>query len=384
MITLQNVLYQFYHKFEQKYIPNAIQAKTAKDIMECRTAALGGHIFECDDCGHSTILYNSCRNRHCNLCQSLPKLTWVDKRTQDVINAPYFHIVFTVPEQLKILIYHNQNLLYTLLYKTVAETLLELSRDPKYLGAEIGLMSILHTWAQDLRYHPHIHTVVLAGGLTDSNQWAKSSKKFFIPVKVLAKKFRGKFLYFLKKYYDEGLLSFYGEAAQYEDKEGFTQLMNSCYSKNWYVYTKRTFSGPVAVIRYLANYTHRVAISNQRILSMDEKTVTISAKDRKNRNKRKTITLSGVEFVRRFLMHVLPKGFVKIRYYGLLANRNKKTKLELCRKLTKSQTYKSKFEGLKALKIIKIVTGKDITKCPYCLNGKLHAKLTLEPMRASP
>lgn len=382
MTTLQDVFEKFYTQFREKYNPSLVQAKAAHDIMQCRTPALGGHIYECNECGHSMILYNSCRNRHCNMCQNLPRAVWVDKRTEDILNAPYFHVVFTLPKELHSLIYQNQKELYALMYKAVSETLSELSKDPKYIGAQIGFMSIIHTWAQDLNYHPHIHTVVLAGGLTDTKKWRNSSRKFFIPVKVLAKKFRGKYLYYLKQYYLNGLLSFYGRLKEYENPEAFANLVDLCYRKQWYTYTKKTFSGPLAVIQYLGRYTHRVAISNERILSMDNDTVTISVKDRK-KNIQKSVTLSGVEFIKRFLTHVLPKGFVKIRHYGLLANRNKKTKLELCRYLTESPEYRSKFKGLKTHEILCIIKGKDISLCPCCSHGKMQLVKTLIPA-ASP
>jgi hypothetical protein len=383
MITLQEVLEKFYDAFKMKYNPSPIQAKAVYDIMQCRTPALGGHIYECEECGHSMVLYNSCRNRHCNICQGLQRAVWVDKRTEDILDAPYFHVVFTLPKELHSLIYQNQRQLYKLMYKAVSETLSELSRDTKYIGAQIGFMSLIHTWTQDLNYHPHIHTVVLAGGLTDTNKWRKSSKKFFIPVKVLSKKFRGKYLHYLKQYYHEGLLSFFGNLKEYENPENFANLVDRCYRKEWYTYTKKTFSGPLAVIKYLGRYTHRVAVSNERILSMDDETVTISVGGSKNKDKQKTVTMSGVEFIRRFLMHVLPKGFVKIRHYGLLANRNKKTKLELCRNLTGSPVYIPKFKGLKTIEILSAIKGKDVTLCPCCSLGKMKIVKTLMP-KASP
>jgi len=355
------------------------QAKASKDIMNCKTDALGGHVYECGECGNTMISYNSCRNRHCPLCQGVNKAVWVDNRTKDIINAPYFHVVFTMPEELRSLIYQNQKLLYDLMYKCVSQTLSEMAWDKKYLGAQIGFFSVLHTWGQNLDYHPHIHTVVLAGGLTKDNKWRNTSKKFFIPVKALAKKFRGKFLYYLKEYYEQDLLKFYGDIQKYSDEKAFKKLMNKCYSKNWYTYTKRTFSGPLAVVKYLSNYTHRIAISNKRIVSIDKETVTIKVKDYKNKGKKKTVILKGVEFIRRFLMHILPKGFVKIRYYGLLSNRNKKTKLELSRKLTSSPLNKPRFEGLKMIDILCILTGTDIRKCPKCKIGKTQEVLTLHP-----
>jgi len=383
MTTVQDVFLRFYPRYEQRYTPSVQQAKASSDIMRCRTAALGGNAMACEECGHIAVHYNSCRNRHCPLCQGVTKAVWVDKRSKDILSAPYFHLVFTVPQELQPLIYQNQELLYGLMYKAVAQTLSELSQDTKYLGAQVGFFSLLHTWGQDLHYHPHIHTVVLAGGLTKHNQWRKSSKKFFIPVKVLSKKFRGKFLHYLKQYYRQSQLKFYNNAQEYQNPKRFKKLINQCYAKDWYSYTKRTFSGPLVVVKYLGRYTHRIAISNTRIVTMDEHTVTITVRDKKNNNQTKTLTLKGVEFIRRFLMHVLPKGFIKIRHYGILANRNKKIKLELCRKLTGSPTCKPRFEGLSTIEIICMLVGRDVTVCPECGKGKLQLAYSLSA-RASP
>lgn len=374
MSTIQDALRRFYPAYRELYEPSLQQAKAALNITRCRTNALGGHIQKCDKCDHLVVHYNSCRDRHCPMCQGLTNAVWVDKRSRDILNAPYFHVVFTMPQELHTLIYQNQRLLYSLFYRAVAETLQELSWDEKYLGAQAGFLSLLHTWGQDLHYHPHIHTVLLAGGLTKLNQWRSSSKKFFIPVKVLSKKFRGKYLYYLKQHYHQDRLKFYGDAEKYSDPKSFQELIDRCYAKDWYTYTKRTFSGPLAVLKYLGNYTRRIAISNSRVVSVNEDTVTISIKDYKEAGKRKETSLDGAEFIRRFLMHVLPKGFVKIRHYGILANRNKKTKLELCRKLSFSPTYKPKYEGLTTVEILCLLVGKDVTVCPVCREGKLkHA-----------
>lgn len=374
MSTIQDVLCRFYPAYRELYEPSLQQVKAALNIIRCRTNALGGHIQKCDKCDHLVVHYNSCRDRHCPMCQGLTNAVWVDKRSRDILNAPYFHVVFTMPQELHALIYQNQRLLYSLFYRAVAETLQELSWDEKYLGAQAGFLSLLHTWGQDLHYHPHIHTVLLAGGLTKLNQWRSSSKKFFIPVKVLSKKFRGKYLYYLKQHYHQDQLKFYGDAEKYSDPKSFQELIDRCYAKDWYTYTKRTFSGPLAVLKYLGNYTRRIAISNSRVVSVNEDTVTISIKDHKEAGKRKETSLDGAEFIRRFLMHVLPKGFVKIRHYGILANRNKKTKLELCRKLSFSPTYKPKYEGLTTVEILCLLVGKDVTVCPVCREGKLkHA-----------
>jgi hypothetical protein len=372
MSTVQDIFQQFYSGYKGQYAPSAQQARSAEDIMDCRTEALGGHVYECEECGYRKVQYNSCRNRHCPQCQGVAKAVWVDQRSKDILNAPYFHVVFTMPTRLQPLVYQNQELLYNLMYKSVAETISELSQDEKHLGAQVGFFSLLHTWGQDLHYHPHIHTVVLAGGLTKLNQWRGSSKKFFIPVKKLSEKFRGKFLYYLKQYYHQNLLEFYGDEEKYREPKNFRTLIGQCYEECWYSYTKRTFSGPLAVIKYLGRYTNRIAISNTRIVSMDECTVTITVKDYKDSNKSKLLTLEGIEFIRRFLMHVLPKGFVKVRHYGLLANRNKKTKLELCRKLTLSPTYKPQFEGLTTMEILCLLAGKDVLLCPSCMRKKLQ------------
>lgn len=372
MSKIQDIFHSTYPVYKEQFHPSGNQAKAATAIMNCKTVRLGGHKYECKECGHSIIRYNSCRNRHCPSCQGISKELWVDQRKRDILNAPYFHVVFTIPAQLQMVIYHNQRLLYDLMYKAVAETLIELAADPKYLGAQIGFFSVLHTWGQNLHYHPHIHTVVLAGGLTKQNQWRNASNKFFIPVKVLSKKFRGKFLFYLKRYYQKRKLRFYQGMETYHNSKRFQELIDQCYAINWYSYTKRTFSGPLAVVRYLGRYTHRIAISNQRILSFDKETVKIKVKDYKNNNKSKTVTMKTIEFIRRFLMHVLPKGFVRIRHYGLLANRNRKTKLVLCRKLTKSPAFKPLFEGKSTIEILSILFNRDITLCSEC--KKAHLK----------
>lgn len=370
MSTVNEAFRQFYPSFYVSYPQGEQQKKAAFSLMNCRTSVLGGNAYTCHECGHVRVHYNSCCNRHCPLCQGISKAIWVDQRQKDILNAPYFHLVFTLPKELHTLIYQNQKLLYSLMYKAVSETLSELCLDPKYLGAQSGFFNVLHTWGQDLHYHPHIHTVIIAGGLTNLNQWKQGSKKFFIPVKVLAKKFRGKFMYYLKQYYRENMLDFYGHAKEFHNFEAFQGLIDQCYAKDWYVYCKRPFSGPLAVIEYLGRYTHQIAISNSRIVSVNLHTVTFKVRDNKG-GKPKNLTLQGIEFVRRFLMHVLPKGFIKVRYYGVLATRNKKTKLSLCRKLTSSSSYKPKFEGKTTTEILSILFGKDITICPFCHQSKL-------------
>ena len=279
--------------------------------------------------------------------------------------------VFTMPKQLHMLIYHNQKLLYDLMFKAVAETLLELAADNKYLGSLNWIFLCFTYLGQDLHYHPHIHSVVLQGGLSKEGQWRMSGKDFFIPVRVLSALFRGKLLHYLRQYYKMGELQFYNEAQIYQNPNTFKELMNHCYTLNWYSYTKQTFSGPLAVMKYLGRYTHRIAISNQRILSIDENYVKFQVKDYKNQNHKGTVTLKGIEFIRRFFMHILPKRFVKLRHYGILANRNKNTKLARCKKITKSSSYKPLFEGKSRIEIVSILFKKDVTLCPACHKGHL-------------
>jgi hypothetical protein len=377
MSEIQTAFEQFYPQYRNGYTPDFQQHKAAANIMACKTPAMGLNACTCTECGHMVVHNNSCRDRHCPSCQGITRAIWTDERSREVLDAPYFHVVFTVPHELHSLIRCNQTLLYKLMYQCVAKTLFKLCSNSSYLGAQPGFLSILHTWTQDLHYHPHIHTVVLAGGLSRTGKWQASSHKFFIPVKVLARVFRGKFMDYLKKYYRQNSLQFYGSAVDQQQPLGFKDLIDCCYAKDWYVYSKRTFEGPQAVVQYLGRYTHRIAISNQRILDVSEDAVTIRVRDRADANKTKTLTLSGVEFIRRFLMHVLPKGFVKIRYYGLLANRNKKTKLVLCRKLSGSRTYKPRFDGLTRSEIISLILGRDITVCPACGQSTLTRSVLL-------
>lgn len=370
MANIQDVFKEFYPMFLKSYCPSSIQAKAANNILNCKTAAFGANSSVCSECGHTAIHYNSCRNRHCPMCQGINKLVWIDQRNKDVVNAPYFHAVFTLPKILHSIVRHNQELLYNLMYKVVAQTLSELTQDNRYLGAQIGFMSVLHTWSQTLHYHPHIHSIILAGGLTKDGKWVQSSKSFFLPVKVISKVYRGKFLFYLKRYYKQNLLKFYGSTLCYNDPIAFQGLIDECYSLEWYCYKERTFNGPLAVMKYLGNYTHRIAISNYRIVAISNKNVCFKVKDRKS-NLLKTMSLPGVEFIRRFLLHILPKGFVKIRYFGLLANRNKKSKLVLCLKLTSTPLYSPIYEGLGIKDILSILLGIDVSLCSVCNKGTL-------------
>ncbi len=365
-VTVQDIFHRFYPAYLEKYSPSPVQAKAATCIMNCKTGAYGANVSVCDDCGCIQIHYNSCRNRCCPMCQALPKEKWMDLRREDVLDAPYFHAVFTVPEELNPVIYSNQKLLYDTLYHSVSETLDELSRDPKYLGAKIGYICILHTWGSQMNFHPHVHAIVLGGGLDSKSCWKDKGDKFFLPVQVLSKVFRGKFMEHLKLSWENNLLEFHGSAEMYRNHFYFQELINTCYQKEWIPHCKQTFNGAQSVIKYLGKYTHRIAISNHRIISMDETTVTFTVKDYSKQGQWKTLTLSGAEFIRRFLMHVPPKRFVRIRHYGLLASRNKRNSISLCRNLLGCKAYISAMREMSVPEMLKYLWNVDICICKHC------------------
>jgi hypothetical protein len=327
-------------------------------IESCRTSSLGMHVEDCLACGHKKVFYNSCRNRHCPKCQNVAKEQWVDARKSELINTHYFHVVFTVPDLLNKLIYNNQNQLYNLLFTCASQTLTELAMDKKYLGAQIGVTTILHTWGQNLSYHPHIHCIVPGGGLsTKGTEFTHSRKKFFIPVKVLSRKFRGKFMHYLCSLINN-------QSITVPQDIDFNILKDKLYNIDWVVHCKPPFKTPESVIEYLGRYTHKVAISSNRIISVKDGIVTFKWRDYRDNNKKKIMELTVNEFIRRFLMHVLPKGFFKIRHYGLLSNRNKKTKLRLCQKLTGVKL--TEIKRLSKYEILIKLFGPDIFCCPLC------------------
>ena len=303
---------------KSKKLPSNI-LKALYSIKDCRTAALGGHVYECDDCGERKISYNSCRNRHCPKCQAYAKEMWIYERSKSLLPTHYFHIVFTIPEQLNSLTLFNQKEMYSILFTSVSETLLELAKDKKYLNADIGFTTILHTWGQNLMYHPHLHCIVPGGGLSiDNSKWIKSKKKFFIPVKVLSRKFRGKYLFYLNELYKNNKLKFPKSISEFQFNELFNKFKDSLYKKEWIVYSKAPFSSAEYVLHYLGRYTHRVAISDNRIIKVDKVKVVFKWRDYKDKNKEKIMSLKPKEFIRRFSMHILPDRFVKIRHYGIL------------------------------------------------------------------
>ena len=319
------------------HVLGAHQRKAFRAIRDCRTAALGGHVEyveQCDTCGHRVISYNSCRDRHCPKCQAMARAKWLAAREAELLPVAYFHVVFTLPQKIGLLALQNGSEIYRVLFRAVSETLLTIAADPKHLGAAIGFLAVLHTWGQNLHLHPHLHCVVPGGGISpDGASWIGCSESFFLPVRVLSRFFRNKFLTYLGKSFREGKLQFHGEISNLAESAAFEALCHEANRIEWVVYAKPPFGGPEQVLKYLARYTHRVAISNSRILSIDGGRVTFKWKDYAGGNKTGTMTLDAVEFIRRFLLHIVPAGFVRIRQFGFLANRARGKKLELCRAL---------------------------------------------------
>ena len=370
-IELQDIFRQYGSDYLERHALSLEQLKAYSAILNCRTEALGGHISVCDNCGHMEHSYNSCRNRHCPKCQTLAKELWVDKQSRDLLDVGYFHVVFTLPDDLNPLFYQNQEILYNLFFKAVSETLLELGQDKKYLGGLLGITAVLHTWGQNLMYHPHIHCIVPGGGLTVDKNWVSSRKKFFIPVKVLSKKFRGKFLFYLRR----AKLFFFGSASQFNDPIYFADFIAKMYQKDWITYCKPPFEDASKVVQYLGRYTHRVAISNNRILKLENGMVTFNWRDYKDGNKVKEMTLTAEEFMRRFMLHILPSGFRKIRHFGLLSPRDKTKRISLCKKLTHTMSSIASIIR-KPLEILQGILGDKFNLCPSCGIGHL--------LRASP
>jgi hypothetical protein len=377
LLELQDIFARFSQPFLDSHSVHVEGLKANQAILQCRTAALGGHVEQCDGCHDSKVSYNSCRNRNCPKCGNLKKEQWVLDRTCELLPVPYFHTVFTVPHELNALFLANPAGMYSLLFKAASETLTKLALDPKFLGAQIGITMVLHSWGQNQSFHPHVHCIVPSGGLSPSGcSFIHSKKKFFIPVRVLSKVFRGKFLSLLKQLYKEKKLKFTGQSLLYEEESSFQSLLDSLYSIDWVVYCKKPFKSPYHVVQYLSRYTHKTAIYNNRLVSMDEETVTFRYRDYKDESKVKLMKLDAMEFLRRFMLHVLPSGFQKIRYYGFLSNCNRKTKLLTCMRLTRSP-IKPKVK-LSAKELILKVTGVDISICSSC-GGNWCQVLTLNP-----
>jgi len=348
MPEVQDILALYGDAYRQNHKLTIEQHKAMNAILNCRTARLGGHLDSCPECGYQRPSYNSCRNRHCPKCQAISKERWIDAQRADLLNIGYFHVVFTVPQVLNPIIYNNQRICYNLLFQCAAETIRELSADRKYLGADTGHTAVLHTWGQNLCFHPHIHCIVPAGGLNKMGNWISSRKKFFLPVKVLSRKFRGKYLALLKK----------------QLPEIDPALLNDCYHKEWVVYCKPPFKDAACVVEYLGRYTHRVAISNNRILELTNGQITFKWRDYRDSGRWKVMMLSSEEFIRRFLLHILPSGFTKIRHYGFLSSRGKQKKLRIC-KIQTGTTLKKR-ERLSTEALVEKILGRKPSQCPSC------------------
>jgi Putative transposase/Transposase zinc-binding domain len=350
------------------------QRRVLTAIEVCRTAVLGGHLEQCDHCAHRRNAYNSCSDRHCPKCQSLARAQWLEDRQVELLNTQYFHVVFTLPQQIATIAYQNKREVYAILFKATAETLLAIAADPKHLGAEIGFFAVLHTWGSNLLHHPHLHCVVPGGGLSpDRTQWISCPAGFFLSVRVLSRLFRRLFLEYLLKAFDAGKLEFYSSLQLLRDRSSFLDYLAPLREAEWVVYAKPPFAGPEQVLDYVGRYTHRVAISNNRLLDIAEGKVTFRYKDYRHDAQQKTMALEADEFIRRFLLHVLPDGFQRIRYYGFLANRYREQKLTCCRELLNMTTPEPR-----ALKVTKDyreryeeLTGSSLWQCPVCRQGRM-------------
>jgi hypothetical protein len=343
------------------------QRKALRDIRDCRSAALGGRVQQCDQCGHRVILYNSCRNRHCPKCQATARAKWLAQRETELLPVPYFHVVFTLPSQIGRLALQNPKQIYNILFRAAAATLLETAADPRLLGASIGFLAVLHTWGQNLHLHPHLHCVVPGGGISlDGSRWIGCRKSsFFLPVRLLSRRFRTSFLRSLKRAFRQGNLHFSGELQSLAEPATFAELCQNAAAVDWVVHVKPPFGGPRRVLKYLARYTHRVAISNHRLRALENGRVSFEWKDYAHRSQTKLMTLDAVEFLRRFLLHVLPTGLVRIRQFGFLANRFRKHKLELCRALLAARCPSAHADTGSAELL------QDPQRCPICRLGRL-------------
>ncbi len=346
------------------------QLKAYHAILNCRTAFMGGHLQECDQCGHQRPAYNSCRNRHCPKCQYIKQVQWVDKLKALLPPTRYFHLVFTIPSELHKIFYINQRVCYDLLFKAASTTLNQVAANPDFLGAETGAVAVLHTWGQTLTYHPHIHMIVPGGGLSsDQTEWVHAGKKFFLPVKALSKIFRA----ILCRMIGENISN--GDIKLPDQASNFADLKKQLYEKNWNVFAKKAFGGATSVVQYLGKYTHRVAISNSRIVKLANGVVTFQWKDYRKKLKSKYMEMKVDEFISRFFHHILPNGFYKIRYYGILASANSCSKKEIVFRLIGKTTYISSLEGLNGLEVLRMVTGMDLSYCPACKKGRMRNKI---------
>ena len=376
---LGDILRNYGEQYRQNHALPLSHLRVMRAVERCRTAALGGHLQQCDACGFEHPTYNSCRNRHCPKCQSMAKARWLEKQKLQLLPVGYFHLVFTLPHELNRLILVNKNPLINILFKAVSEALLEFACT--HLGGTLGLTTVLHTWDQTLLDHFHLHCLVPAGALSfNQNRWIPARKNFLFPVTALSRVFRGKFLDFLKKAFDQKKLLFPGQSAPLADARTFVLLLKTLRQKPWVVYAKKPFASPDSVLDYLGRYTHRVALSNDRILSAHNAEVTFSYRDRKHHNQRKFMRLQTEEFIRRFLLHVIPKGLMRVRHFGFLAN-NAKERLSKCRQLLGLLPALPKPPQRSTHELMLALTGIDLTRCPRCHKGTLifRAQLPIPP-----
>jgi putative transposase/transposase-like zinc-binding protein len=365
------------------------QRRVMTAIEVCRTATLGGHLERCDNCSYERPCYDSCRDRHCPKCQSLARAQWVERRKAQILQTHYFHVVFTLPEQLAAIAHQNKEVVYGMLFRATAKTLSAIAADPKRLGAEIGFFAVLHTWGQNLLHHPHLHCVVPGGGIaSDGTRWIPCRPRFFLPIRVLSRLFRRLFLTYLQEAFDAGKLRFFASLEALREPQVFRRHLDPVRNAKWVVYAKAPFAGPQQMVDYVGRYTHRVAIANHRIVDLENGQVKFNWRDYRDHNQQKIMSLPAEEFIRRFLLHVLPRGFHRIRYYGFLGNRYRKEKLEHCRQLlgmtppNKSsaqpqprEDYRDRYHKL---------TGHSLRECPVCHRGRMIAVELLAKNRSPP
>lgn len=339
-----------------------VERRVMSAIALCRTAALGGHVEGCRACGAVRVAYNSCRNRHCPKCQGAVARDWLEARAGDLLPVPYFHVVFTMPAEIASIAFQNKKVVYTILFRTAAETLRIIAADPKHLGAGIGLIAVLHSWGQTLSYHPHLHCIVPGGGPSpDGTRWIACRPNFFLPVRVLSRLFRRLFLQALRTAFEAGQLQFFGDIAELADPQDFAHLLTTASRRDWVVYAKPPFGGPEQVLAYLSRYTHRVAIANSRLVSMADGKVTFRWRDYRHGRRPRAMTLDAGEFIRRFLLHTLPDGFHRIRHYGFLANGHRAARLTACRALLADRTPEAEIRAKPAMKAAPAARS-----CPCC------------------
>lgn len=369
-IDLADILSQSMPDYTMQFGNTPSKFKKVTDhICSCKTSVLGGHVYQCNTCKTKRISYNSCRDRHCPKCQGVARAAWVDKRVSELLPVGYFHVVFTVPDSFNGISFRMKKPFYDILYRSASETLLELGRDKRWLGANIGFMAILHTWGQNLLEHPHLHCIVPGGGIRlDGKKWLNFRDNYLFPVAVMSQLFRGKFLH----YFSAALRNKTIELPQENIPYGLNAFLKDQYKKEWVVYAKEPFGTPEQVVKYLGRYTHRIAISNQRLINYENDKVTFAWKDYADNNKKKIMTLDAAEFIHRYFLHILPDHFTRIRYYGILSNRGKNDKLDRCFFLLHKRRVKKEQVKKTISAMILAIIGKDVTQCSVCHNGRFE------------